>query len=156
MHLRRVFIWGPAEQVAEQVFAQCHITAHHISKSSYSAISMKSSQYARLGPCRASFRKVSLLLTLDHKIVLLATNHRQIRKAVRVLWNMYKTHVLGHAEQVWQNPTFEHTRSQILVLASNHRQIAKTVWFLWKVHKTYVRGRAEQVLAKSYFWTLQI
>ena len=57
------------------------------------SISTKSVQNARLGPCGASFGKISLCRTLDLKIVELASNHRQIVKTVRFLQKVYNTHV---------------------------------------------------------------
>ena len=87
----------------EQVLAKCHL-AHTRSqnrrtglKSSsnqeHSGISSKSAQVARLGPCGASFGKISFYRTLDLKVVVLASNHRQIVKTVRFLQKVYNTHV---------------------------------------------------------------
>ena len=49
------------------------------------ALFIKSALNARLGPCGASFGKISLLRTADVKIVVLASNHRQIGKTERFL-----------------------------------------------------------------------
>ena len=47
-----------------------------------SAISKERAQNARLGPCGASFGKISPFRTLDLEIVVLASKHRQIGKIV--------------------------------------------------------------------------
>ena len=64
------------------------------------AISIKSGQNVRLGPCGGSFGKISLFRTADVKIVAVASNHPQIGISVRFLQKMHKTHVWGRAEQV--------------------------------------------------------
>ena len=63
-------------------------------------IPRKRAQFAPLWPIGASFRKILVLSTPDLKIVLLASNHRQIVKTVRFLWQVHKSHVWSPAEQV--------------------------------------------------------
>ena len=65
-----------------------------------SAITKECAQNARLARCGESFAKIALLSTPNLKIVVLASNHRQIGITVRFLKNVLKTHVWDRAEQV--------------------------------------------------------
>ena len=56
-----------------------------------SGISKKSAQNASSRPCGTGFAKIWLFCTPDLKIVVLASNHRQIGKTVRFLWKVHKT-----------------------------------------------------------------
>ena len=86
--MHKTHVWGRAEQVLakSQNLCQNRRTGLKLSANrENSAFSIKSAENALFGPCGASFGKMSLYGTTDVKIVVLASNHREIGKTVRFL-----------------------------------------------------------------------